>query len=169
MILNSVVLRFWVADPQKPFMYDGTGRLLAFVIMPWHLVCVFIAVLVFAMCAVILDSGLVTVIRRINFQNYGDVTRVGTIVYNVIKGYLGINIIISFLQILHSPLGQEFNIWSFPVNAMIFMLPFLVAMDLFKDFGRRRVLAVVKKAFHLQVLELDYKRVPVTTFDEIYK
>ncbi len=169
MILNSVVLGFWVAEPYKSTMYDGTGRLLYFVIAPWYWVCVFIAVLVFAMCAVILDSGLVAVFKRPEYRNYGDVTRVGTIVYNVVKGYLGITIIISFLQTLNSPLGQEFNIWTFPLMEMIYLLPFLVAMDLCKDFGRRRVVAAVQKSFPLQMLELDYKRLPVTTFDEIYK
>ncbi len=168
MILNSVVLGFWIADPYKSSMYDGTGRLLYFVIAPWYWVCEFIAVLVFAMCAVILDSGLVAVFKRPEYRNYGDVTRVGTIVYNVVKGYLGITILISFLQTVTSPLGQEINIWTFPIVEMIFLLPFLVAMDLCKGFGRRRVVAAVKNSFPLQVLELDFKRVPVDTFEQIY-
>ena len=169
MILNSFVLGFWVSEAYKPDMYDSTGRLLYFVIAPWYWVCLFIAVLVFAICAVILDSGFVVVFKRPEYRNYADVTRVGTIVYNVMKGYLGINIIISFLHTLNSPLGQEINIWTFPIVMMVFLLPFLVAMDMWKDFGRRRVVTAVKKRFPLVVLELDYKSVPVESFEQIYK
>ncbi|MBD3340180.1 MAG: hypothetical protein GF353_13795 [Candidatus Lokiarchaeota archaeon] len=127
-------------------MYDSDGRIYNFVFIPWYWLPIFVTTLLFAMCAAIQDSGLVTIRKLYGQSEFADTERVGDRIFAVVKGYAGVSVIINFYFLITTPLGREGSLVIYPLLAVIFMIPFIIAIDLFRNIGIMWIHKAVKSS-----------------------
>ena len=168
-ILSSNVFDVWVSNSYKDQIYDADGRLYNFPMVPWYWVPVFITTLIFAMCYAIIDSGLVSIRKLPEHESFSDTERVGDHFLGAVKGYAGISVVINFFIVLQSPIGKELSLVLYPLMAFIQLITFVIAIDLFKDIGRRWVFNAVKHQYNPELIELNYEKKPIEDFKEIFE
>ncbi len=170
-LIQNSAFTFWV----KPEFYDSmfnkeTGAMYNFPMVPWYWLPIMITSLVFAMCHLILDSGLVYVKKIRGHPQFSDSERVGSLVWGLVKGYAGISAIITFTSLIFiSDLWREGSMVAYPALAVV-QVPFIIAtIDLLRNWGRRLIYNAVKKHQPPEIIELDYKRTPVQDMKELYE
>ena len=168
-ILGSDYLGIWVAEEYKDIMYDESGKLNNFPMVPWYWVPIFITTLMFALCSAIIDSGLVTVKKIPEHKMFSDTERVGDKIFGIVKGYAGISVILSFILILQTPLGREMSLVLYPILILIFLFPMIIAIDLLKDIGRRLIYKAIKSKYEPQLISLTFEKIKLTDRNEIYR
>ena len=115
LVTNIEIMEFWVAEEYKDLMYEDSGQMYNFPMVPWYWLPLFITTLVFAMCSVITDSGLVTIKKLSGQSEFSDTERVGDKLFGAVKGYAGISVIISFILLIQSPMGNEGSLVIYPI------------------------------------------------------
>ncbi|MFX1339313.1 MAG: hypothetical protein ACFFDK_11945 [Promethearchaeota archaeon] len=162
LVTNVELMTLFLSDEGKKRMFDShTGQMFAFVMFIWYWVPLFIATLVFAMCAVIQDSGLVSIKKISGQSEFVDTERVGDLLFGFIKGYAGISVIINFYLLLTTPLGREGSLIIFPLLAAILMFHLIIAIDLFRSVGVKWVHKVVKGYYPPQLIELTFNKTDI--------
>ncbi|MFX0072475.1 MAG: hypothetical protein ACFFAO_15430, partial [Candidatus Hermodarchaeota archaeon] len=159
LVTNVELMSLFLSSEGKERMFDTrTGQMFNFVMVIWYWVPIFIASLVFAMCSVIQDSGLVSIKKISGQTEFVDTERVGDLLFGMVKGYAGISVIINFYLLLTTPLGKEGSLVLFPLLAAILMFHLIVAIDLFRSVGVKWIHKVVKKYYPPQLIELTFNK-----------
>ncbi len=162
------LLSYWLSDLGKSLMYDSdTGRIFNFPMISWYWVPIFITTLVFAMCAVIQDSGIVSVKKLSGQSDFSDTERVGDKMFGIVKGYAGIAVIFSFISLLQSPMGQEGSLVLYPLLAALMILHFIIAIDLFRGVGRKWIFKAVKRYYDPQMIKLSFEKSDIADFNDL--
>ncbi len=168
-LLQSNAFSFWVQPAYQSLMYDINGSMLNFPMVPWYWLPLTITGLVFAICFLILDSGLVFMKKIREHAQFADTERVGSLVWSVVKGYAGVSVIINFVLILLTPLGREASMTLYPLLAASQLIFTLATIDLLRNWGRRLIFHVIKKHGIPEIITLDYKKTPVNDMRELYE
>ncbi len=166
LVTNSAILEFFIAEEAKEFMYTQEGTMLNFPMIPLYWIPLVVVVPIIAMCAVIQDSGLVS-IKKLSGQEFVDTERIGDKIFGIVKGYAGIAVIISFITLLQSPMGRELSLVLYPLMATAMSFHIIVAIDMFKDIGRKWVFKAVKPTYPPQMVELSYVKKDIADFKDL--
>ena len=168
LVTNVELMALFLSAEGKEKMFDSeTGRMYNFVMVIWYWVPVFIASLVFAMCAVIQDSGLVSIKKISGQSEFVDTERVGDLLFGFVKGYAGISVIINFYLLLTTPLGREGSLVLFPFLAAVLMFHLIIAIDLFRSVGIKWIHKAVKGYYPPQLIELTFNQTDIDPKDLI--
>ena len=166
-VTNPGLMQFWLTDASIERMYATDGSMLNFTMIPWYWVPLVIVVPIFAMCAVIQDSGLVSVRKLSGQSEFADTERIGDKIFGIVKGYAGISVIFSFISLIQSPLGLEMSLVLYPLNAMTYLLHLIIAMDLFRDVGKKWIIKAVKHNYTPQIIEMSYIKKDIADTNEL--
>lgn len=168
LVTNPATMQFWLTDASIARMYDTTtGAILNFPMISWYWLPLVIVTPVFAMCAVIQDSGLVSIRKLSGQSEFADTERIGDKIFGIVKGYAGISVILGFVTLLQSPLGFERSLVLYPLNAMTFLIHIIIAIDLFRDVGKKWVIKAVKHNYPPQIIELSYTKKDIGDINEL--
>lgn len=155
-------MKFFLSEEGKEKMYvKDTGQMLNFPMVIWYWLPVFIASIVIAMCAVIQDSGLVSITKLSGQSEFADTERVGDRFFAIVKGYAGIAVIINFYLLLTTPLGQEGSLVIYPILALVLMGHAIVAIDMFRNVGIKWIHKAVRSSYPPQLIELSYNKIDI--------
>ena len=162
LVSNGELMKFFLSEEGKEKMYvKETGQMLNFPMVIWYWLPVFIASIVFAMCAVIQDSGLVSITKLSGQSEFADTERVGDRFFAIVKGYAGIAVIINFYLLLTTPLGQEGSLVIYPILALVLMGHAIVAIDMFRNVGIKWIHKAVRSSYPPQLIELSYNKIDI--------
>ncbi len=164
---NDKLLEFWISTEGKLLMYGDNGSILNFVMIPWYWIPLFITIIPFTLCSVIVDSGLVSVKKLRGQSEFSDTERVGDKLFGFIKGYAGISVIFSFILLLQTDKGGELSIVFYPLTAIVQLIHLIIAIDLFKDVGRKLIFKAVKPYYTPQLIELSFNKKDLTDINDL--
>lgn len=167
LVSNENIMKFWLTEEGIETMEGSEGQYYNFVFVPWYWIPAFITSLVFAMSIVIVDSGLVLVRKLHGQTDFSDTERVGDKMFSIIKGYAGISVILSFIQLIQSPRGNEASLVLYPLLALIIILPFIFAIDLFRGFGIKLIFSAVKSYYTPQLIKISFEKTEISGYKEI--
>ena len=89
--------------------------------MSWGAWVLMIVTPIFAMCAVIQDSGLVSVKKVSGQSEFEDTERIGDKIFGIVKGYAGISVIVGFISLIQTPLGGEVSLVLYPLMSFAYL------------------------------------------------
>ncbi|MFX0102708.1 MAG: hypothetical protein ACFFCS_24285 [Candidatus Hodarchaeota archaeon] len=156
------VFEFWVKPEHLGGMYTSDGRMNQFPMGPWYWLPPTVTSILFAICFVIMDSGLVYAKKVPQHPNFSDTQRIGDFFWNLVKGYAGVMIILSFIEILLTPLGRELSLLLYPALAAAHTFFAIILSDHLMPWGRALVFNAFKKESRPEFIDLDYKVEPVS-------
>ena len=164
---NDTLMRLWLTPDGLSNMEGTEGQYLNFVFVPWYWVPIFITALVFALCSAIMDAGLVSVKQLSGQSEFSDTERVGDKIFSIVKGYAGISVIMSFIVLIQSPRGNEGSLVLFPIFALCFILHIIVAIDVFRNIGKKWVFKAAKKYYDPQMIKLSFEKTEISDFKDL--
>ncbi len=166
LVSSTEIMQLFLSKKGIELMYDKiTGQMFNFPMVPWYWAPLFITSLVFALCAVIQDSGLVTIKKLSGHSEFADTERVGDKLFGIVKGYAGITVIINFYMLIITPLGKEGSLVIYPVLALILMIHLIIAIDMFRNVGIKWIHKAVKSSYPPQLIELSFTKTDIDTKD----
>jgi hypothetical protein len=168
MLFDYNVFELWVKPEYLSQMYQGE-TMLNFPMVPWYWVPTTLVAILFSIAFVILDSGLVMVKKVPEHPDFSDTERVGNLFWNIVKGYAGISGILSFIQLILTPLGREGSLVSYPFMALVGVFYVITTIDLLKTWGCKRIFEAVKKEIPPEIIGLDYKRTPINDSKQLFE
>jgi hypothetical protein len=169
-VTNPNLMKFWLSTEGQAIAFStSTGALQQFTYTPWYWVPLMFVTPIFAMCAVIQDSGLISVKKVSGQSEFEDTERIGDKIFGIVKGYAGISVIIGFITLIQSPQGGEMSLLFYPMMALVFLLHLIIAIDLFRDIGRKWIFKAVKPYYSPQLLELSYSKKDITDINDVEK
>jgi len=169
-VSNPTLMEFWMSADGLAVKYHGSSSTYQqFAYTPWYWAPLVLVVLIFAMCAVIQDTGLVSVKKLSGQSTFEDTERIGDKLFGIVKGYAGISVIISFVNLLLTPLGNELSLVFYPLQAMMYLLHLIIAIDLFREVGRKWIFKAVKHHYNPQLIEMSYTKKDITDINETTK
>jgi len=149
-------------------MYNAnTGAMLNFPMVAWYWLPITITSLVFSICFVILDSGLVFIKKIPEHPEFSDTQRVGDLFWNMIKGYAGVSVILNFILLIITPMGKEASLVLYPFIAFLYLVFVIASMDLLGKWGRNLIFNVVKKERNPIIITLEYKTTEINQSEEL--
>ena len=149
---------FWEIHGRDIMIDDSTGQMFNFPMVLWYWAPCFLMALLFSMCAVIQDTGLVSLRKLSGQSDFKDTERVGDLLFGLVKGYAGISVIINFYLLLTTPLGQEGSLRMYPILAIILTFHVIIAIDMFRNTGVKWIQKAVKKYYPPQLIEMSFKQ-----------
>lgn len=165
LVSSEKILSLLLSEAGKESMYDEDGRIFNFVLVAWYWLPAFISALLFAICAVIQDSGLVTIKRLSGQSEFADTERVGDRIFGLVKGYAGISVILNFYLLITTPLGKEGSLVLYPLVALLLMIHIIIAIDLLRNIGIKWIHKAVKSSYPPQLIELSFKKTDIDPKD----
>ncbi len=167
-LLQTYSFEFWIKDEYKYLIYDrSSGSMMNFPMIPWYWLPLSVTTLVMAFTFIILDSGLISIKRIRGFPKFGDTERVGNLIWNVMKGYAGISVVINFTIIITSTnLGKEASLTTYPIYTAFILITLFLTMDLYRNWTRKLVFNLVKRSTTPEIINLNYQKTPITTYKE---
>jgi len=164
---NDFLMQFWLTQAGLDHMLGPQGQYFNFVFVPWYWTPIFLTALVFALCSVIMDSGLVSVKKLSGQSEFSDTERVGDKLFSIVKGYAGISVVLSFIILIQSPKGNETSLVLFPIFALCFVLHVIVAIDLFRNIGKKWVFKASKRYYEPQMIKLSFDKTEISNFKDL--
>ena len=161
LVSSETIMSLLLSDTGKSTMFDEDSRMYHFPMALWYWLPAFIMALLFAMCAVIQDSGLVSMRKLSGQSEFVDTERVGDLLFGLVKGYAGFSVIINFYLLLATPLGLEASLTLYPFLAMMLTVHIIVAIDLFRNIGIKWIHKAVKKSYTPQLIDLNYSKTDI--------
>ena len=80
----------------------------------------------------------------LQFNQFKRIDQVGKLLDRIIKGYVGISLLISWILWI---MKLNIGITVMPINTMIIMLFFIIILDYFKPLSKSVILTATKKVF----------------------
>ncbi|MCP4764593.1 MAG: hypothetical protein GY870_22655 [archaeon] len=168
LVSNQDIMEYLVTEAGKERMYSKiTEKMFNFPMVPWYWVPLFISILVFSLCIVIVDSGLVTVKKISGQSNFSDTERLGDRIFSFVKGYAGISVILNFIALISTEMGGELSLVLYPLMAIIQLIHLIIAIDLFRNVGRKWIFNAVKSYYPPQKIELNFDKKEIADFKEL--
>ncbi|TXT60292.1 MAG: membrane protein of unknown function [Promethearchaeota archaeon] len=164
---DDMLMRLWLTNEGQSEMLGNQGEYRNFVFIPWYWVPLVITTLVFSTSVVIMDSGLVSIKKLHGHSEFSDTERVGDRIFGIIKGYAGISVIISFIILIQSPKGNELSLVLYPISALFMILPFIIAIDLFRNIGKKWIFKATKPYYVPQLVKLSFEKEEITDFRDL--
>jgi len=104
LVSSEEIMKLFLSKKGKEIMYHPeTGQLFNFSMVVWYWLPIFVSTLAIALCAVIQDSGLVSLKKLSGQSEFADTERVGDKLFGLVKGYAGISVFINFYLLLTTP------------------------------------------------------------------
>lgn len=169
LVNNESIMQFWLNDSGLDSMEGSEGQYYNFVFIPWYWLPAFLTSLVFSMCIVIMDSGLVLVRQLRGQKDFSDTERVGDKMFSIVKGYAGISVILGFIELIQSPRGNEASLVLYPMLAFLFILPAILGIDAFRGFGIKLIFKAVKPYYLPQLIKLNFEKTEITKYQDLLK
>jgi hypothetical protein len=166
LLFQTGAFSFWVL-PGREMIDPDTGRMFTFPMEPWWWLPISVTVLVISVAYCILDSGLVYVKRIVEHPQFSDTERVGSQLWNLIKGYAGISVVVSFISLLFAEYGQDAANFTFPVYMALALFFYMAILEWLADWGRRFLFKTVQQQKVPEIIDLSYTTTPITTFDQL--
>lgn len=144
---NNALSSFWwinAGDYQTVITNQAFGIYSEEILLPWLWISVIITFTLSTACWVILDLGLIVARKKSRHLNYKSVSKVGDIIYKVIKGYVGISIILSWVLFIFR---INTGIAVFPWNAFFFSILILFVLDWFKPSSNKFITRAIFKIY----------------------
>jgi hypothetical protein len=114
-----------------------------------------------------MDSGLVSVKKLSGQSEFSDTERVGDKLFSIVKGYAGISVILSFIVLIQSPRGNEGSLILFPIFALCFVLHVIVAIDVFRNIGKKWIFKASKRYYEPQMIKLSFDKTEISDFKNL--
>jgi hypothetical protein len=168
-LLQSNAFSFWVTPTSRGAMFNEAGTMFNFPMVPWYWFPLAITGLLFSICILILDSGLVFVKKIREHAQFSDTERVGSLLWNIVKGYAGVSVIINFSIWMLTPYGREASMLTYPFMTAAQIVFTIATIDLMRNWGRHLIFNAVKKNRPPEIIALDYKRTPIQDLKELYE
>ncbi len=165
---NETLSKFWWIsnlDYNNHLEKTPFGNYSEFIHLPWQWISLTMAMALLVACWTIIDSGLVSIKDIERYPNFKDAERVGNFYYRIVKGYIGISIIISWIWMI-----LEFNIGLaiLPFNVIFYFIPFIVALDYFRNFSNKLIFSAVKKIFpNINLINIKIIKDPIDNIDKL--
>ncbi|MBN1801626.1 MAG: hypothetical protein JW891_08990 [Candidatus Lokiarchaeota archaeon] len=164
---NEAIMTFWLTEEGVSNMISPDGAYLNFVFVPWYWVPIFLTTLLFSTCIVIMDSGLVSIKKLHGQSEFSDTERVGDKLFAIIKGYAGISVLYSFVLLIQTPMGNEGSLVLYPLLALVFILHVIVAIDMFRNIGRKWVFKATIPYYEPELITLNFEKKKISGFDDL--
>ena len=167
LVTNPAVMVFFLTEEAQGIMYSESGAMYNFPMIALYWVPLVVVVPIIAMCAVMQDSGLVSIKKLSGQSEFADTERIGDKLFGLVKGYAGISVIISFFMLIQSPMGGELSLVLYPLLAMIMLLHLIIAIDLFRNMGRKLIFKAAKRVYPPQIIEMSYDKKDIADFKDL--
>ncbi len=166
LLFQTNVFSFWVL-PGREMIDPDTGRMFTFPMEPWWWLPISVSVLVISIVYCILDSGLVYVKQIVEHPQFSDTERVGSLLWNVIKGYAGISVIFNFITLIFTSYGQDAANITFPVYMALALFFYMGVLELLANWGRRLLFKTVQKRKVPEMINLSFTTTTITSYDQL--
>ncbi|MFX1277316.1 MAG: hypothetical protein ACFFAT_20025 [Promethearchaeota archaeon] len=164
---NEYFATFWwkhLDEYNYYLQHESNGKYGEIFSIPWQWIALTITMTLLIPCWIILDSGLVSVHEFKQYDNFKDTERVGDFYYNMVKGYVGISLFISWILMM---LSGNIGFIVLPLNTFFYCIPFIAALDLMRNFTRKLVASAARKVYKLQLIDLEIGQYDLKSLDDI--
>ncbi|MFO8018969.1 MAG: hypothetical protein R6U96_10060, partial [Promethearchaeia archaeon] len=91
-----------------------------------------------------------------------------SVIFRIVKGYTGISVIMTFILNLQGPLGLAGSFVTYPMIAFVQLIHLIIAIDLFKNVGRKLIWKAISHIHTPKVIDLNFQISDVKNFRDLF-